>query len=134
VAEEAVAVARASYDRCVAAPDFFPAFYRNFFRRLPAAEPRFAKTDMERQHKLLRHALGLLLAYASQRTGEGNLLSRVAARHGRDDLHVAAEDYPHFVEALIETVHQHDPACDPPTEAAWRRSLEPGIRYMQSRA
>jgi hemoglobin-like flavoprotein len=134
VAEEAVAVARASFDRCVGAPDFFPAFYRNLFRRLPTAEPRFAMTDMERQHKLLRHALGLLLAYAAQRTGEGNLLSRVAVRHGREDLQIPAADYPHFVEALIETIHQHDPGCDPPTEAAWRRALEPGIRYMQSRA
>lgn len=134
MAEEAVAVARASYDRCVAAPDFFPAFYSNFFRRLPSAAPRFTNTDMKRQHNLLRHALGLLLAYASQRTGEGNLLSRVAARHGKDDLHIPATDYPHFVDALIETIRQHDPACDTATEAAWRRALEPGVRYMQSRA
>lgn len=134
MAEEAVAVARASYDRCVAAPDFFTAFYRNFFKRLPSAALRFTKTDMERQHKLLRHAIGLLLAYASQRTGEGNLLSRVASRHGREDLNIPAADYPHFVEALIETIQQHDPGCDPPTETAWRRALEPGIRYMQSRA
>ena len=134
MAEEAVAVARASFDRCVAAAGFFPAFYKNFFTRLPTAAPRFAQTDMERQHKLLRHALGLLLSYAGQRTGEANLLSRVATRHGKGDLAIPAQDYPAFVDALIETVHQHDPGCDPATEAAWRRALEPGIRYMQSKA
>src|SRR6059058_4073529 len=67
---EAAALAKASYARCSTAPEFFEAFYRRFFTRCPAARPMFAKTDFDRQHRLLRHAFGLLLNFPAQRSEE----------------------------------------------------------------
>lgn len=126
-------LADASYQRCCEAPGFFESFYRNFFTACPAAAPRFAQTDFERQNKLLRHALGLLLIFPKQPDGEPTLLTRVAERHGRRDLDVPPSLYPPFVDSLIATVRQYDPAFSPEVEEAWRRTVEKGVNYMISK-
>src|SRR5881296_1278089 len=81
VSPDLIAVARESFNRCCAAGDFSPCFYRNFFRACPEAAPLFARTDFQRQHKLLQHAIGLLLAFPSQPHTEPTILTRVADRH-----------------------------------------------------
>jgi hemoglobin-like flavoprotein len=132
---DAIAIARSSYERCLAAAEeFFPAFYRNFFRHCPAAEPMFVRTDFARQHKLLRHAIGLLFVYASHPDAGPTLLQRVAERHGPEQLAIAPEQYAPFVDALVETAGQFDPAFTPETEAAWRTAVAPGIDFMKSKA
>jgi hemoglobin-like flavoprotein len=126
-----VAAAKASYQRCVAAPDFFTCFYRNFFVACPEAEPLFARTNFTRQHKLLRHAIGLLLSYPGQHPEELNILSRVAERHSRRDLDISPSLYPAFVDSLVKTVREHDAEFDDSIEDAWRQTLAPGVAYMQ---
>lgn len=126
-------MASASYQRCCENPGFFEAFYRNFFTVCPEAAPRFANTDFARQNKLLRHAFGLLLIFPKQPDAEPTVLTRVAERHGRRDLNVPPSFYPPFVDSLIATVKQYDPACTPEVEGAWRRTVEKGVTYMVSK-
>ena len=126
-------LASASYQRCCDTPEFFEAFYRNFFTACPEAAPRFAHTDFERQHKLLRHALGLLLLFPKQPENDHSLLARVAERHSQRDLNVPPALYAPFVDSLITTVRQFDPAFTPEVEAAWRRTVEKGVAYMKSK-
>jgi len=126
-------LANASYQRCCETPGFFESFYRNFFKACPAAAPRFAQTDFERQNKLLRHALGLLLVFPKQPEGEPTVLTRVAERHSRRDLDVPPTLYPPFVDSLIATVRQYDPAFSAEVEEAWRRTVEKGVNYMIAR-
>lgn len=90
----------------------------------------FAQTDFERQGRLLRHAIGLLLNFPNQPNGEPTILSRVAKRHGPAELNVPADMYPGFVESLIQTVAEHDPEFDRSIESAWRATIAPGIAYM----
>lgn len=130
----AVALAKASYQRCLNAEDFFPSFYQHFFEACPVAKPMFARTDFERQHRLLQHAIGLLLSYNLQRQSEPNLLTRVAERHGHNDLNVDPAHYPAFIASLIETVREFDPEFTPETERAWQEATAAGIAYMQSKA
>jgi hemoglobin-like flavoprotein len=136
-AMERVAVhglAKASYDRCCVAPDFFASFYRNFFTTRPDVKPLFAKTDFRRQHNLLRHALSLLLIYPNKPEAEArSLLRRVAERHSRTDLAIDPALYEPFVDALIVTVQQYDPDFSPQIEAAWRTTVEQGVEYMISK-
>jgi len=40
--------------------------------------------------------------------------------------------YPPFVDSLIATVKQFDPAFTMEVEEAWRRTVEKGVRYMIS--
>jgi len=126
-------LAKASYDRCCQAPDFLQAFYRNFLAACPEAAPRFAHTDFDRQTKLLRHAIGLLLIFPNQPNTGPTLLSRVAERHSRRDLNVDPALYRPFIDTLIDTVKQFDRECTPAVEAAWRATVAPGVAYMKSK-
>lgn len=130
----AAALAKASYQRCQEIPRFFEAFYERFFEACPAARPMFAKTDFSRQHKLLQHAIGLLLAYDEQQAGGPNLLSRVAARHGRTDLKIDPSHYDVFVETLIQTACAVDPQFTADTQVAWREATARGVAYMKSKS
>lgn len=127
------ALARSSYDRCCEATDFLPAFYRNFLAACPEAVPRFAHTDFERQNKLLRHAISLLLIFPNQPVNEPALLARVAERHSRRDLNIPPALYRPFIDALIDTVKQFDREYTPAVEAAWRATVAPGVEYMKSK-
>jgi hemoglobin-like flavoprotein len=129
-----VALAKASYLRCQQAPRFFYAFYQRFFESCPAAQPMFANTDFSRQHKLLQHAIGLLLSYGSHQESEPNVLTRVAERHGRNDLRIDPAYYQPFLDALIGTAREFDAEFTDATEAAWREATAPAIAYMQSKA
>ena len=133
VDRETMAAARASCDRCCAVPRFFEDFYNNFFARCPQARAMFARTDFERQHKLLRHAFGLLLNFPKQPAWEPTILARVAERHSRRDLVVHPSLYAPFIDALIETVRHCDPDFTPAVEDAWRRTVRRGVEYMQAK-
>ena len=130
----AVALAKASYQRCQQDPHFFELFYRHFLEACPAARPMFVNTDFVRQHKLLQHAIGLLLAYDQQPQGGPNLLSRVAERHGRNDLKVDPSHYDEFLGSLVLTAREVDPEFTADIEAAWREATARGIAYMKSKA
>ena len=131
---DAVALARRSYERCLDAAEFFPTFYRGFFRRCPPAERLFAQTDFARQHKLLRHAIGLLFSYAAHPAAEPNVLTRLADRHGLRDLNILPEYYDAFVDALVETAEQCDPEFSTEVGMAWRNAVAPGVGYMMSKS
>jgi hemoglobin-like flavoprotein len=127
--------ARASFERIAALQNFFPEFYQRFFARCPQAQPMFAKTNFEHQHRLLKHAIGLLLIFPGHAAeGEPNLLTRVAERHGRHDLAIPPDMYEPFVDALIDNVRHFDPQFTPETEAAWRATIGGGVEYMKSKS
>jgi hemoglobin-like flavoprotein len=133
VSAAAIEAAQASFARCNAEPEFYESFYRNFFRKCPRAEPMFENTDFRRQHRLLRHAIGMLLIFPNQTEADLGLLIRVAERHSRRDLDVDASFYPLFVDALVDTVRTYDPYFTRDIGHAWRAVLAPGVEYMISR-
>jgi len=126
-----VQVVESSYRRC----GDNAAFYASLYENLLAADPRipgmFERTEFPRQHKLLKHALGLLIVFAKHPNPA--LLERIALRHARGDVDVPPEFYPYFEAALERALALHDPAFTPAVAAAWRVTLAPGIAYMQSR-
>jgi len=123
--------AQDSYARCCDLPGFFDAFYQNFLGSSPEIPPMFAKTNFERQHKLLQHSLGVLLIYAKRNNPA--LLERVAVRHSRKDVDVDPSLYPFFVESLIKTLREYDPKFGPEVEEAWRAAIEPGIEFIKAK-
>jgi hypothetical protein len=133
VSAEHVAEARQSYERCCAAKDFFLCFYRNLFLEIPQVESMFAETDFDRQYRLIKHGIGLLLSFPHQSADDISILERVAVRHSDRDLKVPPALYAGWVNALIRTVEDHDPEFDSSVETAWRRTIAPGITYMQSK-
>lgn len=131
MSDNPVAIAEESYHRCVDIPGFFPAFYDALLASDSSIPPMFAETKFEKQHKLLKHGLGVLLIYAKRPNPA--LLERIALRHARTEVSVAPELYPHFVASLLTAVEQFDPAYSPEVAEAWRSALEPGIAFMISK-
>ena len=129
----AAKIAKASYGRSSSVPTFFQDFYERFFEVCPAVKPLFAKTDFERQRRLLQHAFGLLLIFPAQPEAEPNLLSRVAERHSRRDLNIDPTFYPLFLDSLIDTVKRYDPEYTSAVERAWRSTVAQGVAYMTSK-
>ncbi len=125
-----IQIAEASYHRCAEIPAFYTTLYERLLASDPRIPPMFAKTAFERQHKLLRHGLGVLIIYAKRPNPA--LLERIAVRHSRTDVDVPPEMYPCFVESLLSAVAAHDPEYGPEVGAAWRAALAPGVAYMQS--
>jgi hemoglobin-like flavoprotein len=124
-----VELARASYDRCRQSEAFLTDFYKVFLASNPSFPRMFALTDFTRQQRLLQHALGLLLSFASR--PNPHLLERLGERHGPKDLNIPPEQYPLFVNALLEAVRRHDPQYTDDLGEAWKVSVMPGIRYME---
>ena len=130
---EAMQAAKASYERCCDQPEFFHSFYQNFFEACPDAKPMFARTDFDRQARVLRHAINLLLIFPNQPPAEPTLLSRLAERHSRRDLNVNPEWYPLFLSSLVHTVAAYDPEFSQDLNRAWHTALSQGMEYMRSR-
>ncbi|MDH4045431.1 MAG: globin [Gemmatimonadota bacterium] len=126
-----VQIAESSYRRCADKPAFYEAFYEHLLASDPRIAPKFAQTDFGRQHRLLKHGLGLLIIYAKRPNPA--LIERIALRHSRGDTDVPAELYAFFGTALEHALALHDPEYGPEVAAAWRATLEPGIAYMVSR-
>jgi len=124
-------IADASYRRCADNPAFYRAFYEHLLACDPSIPEMFAHTDFERQHRLLKHGLGLLIIYAKRPNPA--LIERLALRHSRGDVDVPPEMYRHFNAALEHALQAHDPQFSPAVAAAWRETLAPGMAYMQSR-
>src|SRR5262245_25366581 len=108
-----VEIAQESFRRCQR-EEFFQGFYKRLLASDHSLPAKFAKTDFSRQNKLLQHGLGLLLNYA--RHPNPSLLERLGHRHAQGDLDVPPTLYPNFVEALVATVREFDPQCDPQVE------------------
>ena len=123
-----VAVAEQSFHRCLTTPDFLRAFYDRFLASDPRIAPLFRDTALDRQTKLLQHALGLLFVYAKH--GDVSLLERVAERHSHRELDIPAELYAVFLDSLVATVAERDPEFAPEVGDAWRAALTPGIDLM----
>jgi hemoglobin-like flavoprotein len=131
MAQADIRIAESSYRRCGDDPGFYETLYENLLASDPRIPPMFARTEFPRQHRLLKHALGMLIVYAKHPNPA--LLERVALRHSRTDANVPPELYPHFEAALERAVAAYDPEFTPAVAAAWRATLAPGIAFMQSR-
>jgi hemoglobin-like flavoprotein len=124
-----VDLTQASYDRCRQSEAFLTDFYAALLASDPAIPPLFARTDFDRQKRLLLHALGLLMSFA--RRHNPSLLERIAERHGPADLDIPPAYYPLWVKAVLVAVRQHDPQFSDEIGEAWEATLAPGVRFME---
>ena len=124
-----VDLAQASYDRCRQSEAFLTDFYEAFLASDPAIPPLFARTDFDRQKRLLQHAIGLLMSFA--RRPNPHLLERIAARHGPADLNIPPDQYRLFVASVLVAARKHDPEFTDEIGEAWEAALGPGTRFME---
>jgi len=119
-----------SFGRCCNQDEFFSDFYDRFMGSSKAIRAKFSHTDIKRQRYLLRDGILQLILYA--RGMPDNRLQALGRSHSRSGHNVPPEWYDLWVNALIETLSEHDPYFDARMEAAWHRVIGPGLALMKS--
>jgi hemoglobin-like flavoprotein len=123
-----------SLERCTAKPEFLSRFYDLFVGSSPEIAAKFKSTDFQRQRRMLKASLYLLI-YAVEGKPEGLVhLERMAEIHGKGRLGIPAWMYDTWFECLLTAVRESDSRFSPETEAAWQNVLREGIDFMKSRS
>ena len=123
-----------SMRRCNADPEFLDRFYERFLKSSPRVREKFRATDLLRQKRMLQASLQLLLV-AAQDDGKRPTpyLDEVAARHSASQMAIGAELYDLWLDSLLATVREVDPAWSALVEQAWESVMTVGIAYLVSR-
>ena len=123
-----------SLRRCNADPEFLDRFYERFLRSSPRVREKFRATDLLRQKRMLQASLQLLLV-AAQDDGKRPTpyLDEVAARHSASQMAIGAELYDLWLDSLLATVREVDPAWSALVDQAWETVMTVGIAYLVSR-
>lgn len=122
-----------SYGRCIRGGQFIERFYEVFLGSHADVASAFAKTDFDRQRRLLRRTLTSAIMYAAGSesvTREITTMAEVHSRKGRAP--VQPYLYSYWLESLIVTIREFDPECDPRLERRWRAALEKVIEHFTS--
>ena len=123
----------ASYHRCEDATGFFDTFYDLFFAKSPEIAPKFANTDMEKQKQVLMASLLWVLRLYKNDPIARTEVEKLAQTHRRDEYDIRPELYKLWLDALCESVSQHDPQYSPSLDASYRNVMRPGIELMRSK-
>ena len=123
-----------SLRRCNSDPGFLDRFYERFLRSSPKVREKFVGTDFIRQKRMLQASLQLLLV-AAQDEGKRPTpyLDDVAARHSASQMAIGAELYDLWLDSLLATVREVDPAWNAEVEQAWESVMTVGIAYLVAR-
>ena len=123
---------RASFDRCEATGSFAEQFYDVFLNSSAEIAPLFAKTDFEKQRKLLRASVYVMITRNVDDPQARETLERIGGSHGRTQLNIRPELYELWLDSLCETLKRMDPEWTAELERAWRDHLRPGIELITS--
>ncbi len=123
---------RASFDRCEAAGNFAERFYGVFLNSSPEIGPLFAMTDFEKQRKLLRATVYIMVTRSVDDVQARETLESIGYSHGRTQLNIRPELYEVWLDSVCQTVKQMDPDWTPEVEREWRDRLRAGIDLITS--
>lgn len=118
-----------SYGRCCKSNSFFDDFYATFLASSPEVAAKFETTDMVAQKHLLRAGILNLVLYA--RGLPPTKLKALAESHSRARLNIQPHLYAYWLDALLQTIHEHDAEADAAAIEAWRRVLSKGIEVIR---
>lgn len=122
-----------SLQRCNANPAFLDRFYETFLDSSPLVREKFAHTDFVRQKRALRASLQTMLLVAEdEATGPERYLRDLAKRHSHDELNIGGELYDLWLDSLLSTVKECDPAFSPEVGKAWEAVMMVGVHYLLS--
>ena len=122
-----------SLDRCLSSESFIPTFYERFTASSEDVKLRFARTDFEKQNKMLTRSLSLIAA-ATEGKPEGlRELNERAETHDRYHLKIKPELYELWRSAVLETAKEFDNQWNDEVDKAWQHILDFAIAYMVRR-
>ena len=119
-----------SYGRCCASSGFFDSFYQYFLASSPEIREKFAHTNMPAQKQLLRQGILNLVMHA--RSMPDTKLRALGCSHARGALDIRPELYDLWLQALLQSIGEHDGQCDANTRLAWHEVLNKGISVIKA--
>jgi hemoglobin-like flavoprotein len=132
--ERLLDIVDSSLQRCIGNPRFLDRFYERFLASSPKVKERFERTDFVKQKRALRGSLWMmLLAAANEAEGPDRYLRYLADLHSARQLDIGAELYDLWLDCLLETLAECDPAYSPELRAAWEQVMMVGIHYLCTR-
>ena len=123
---------RLSFARCEENGDFAETFYSVFLNSSPEITPHFAQTDFERQHRVLRDSVHMMVSRDVADPEFRSLLSRLGAAHGRDGRDVQPKLYEFWLDSICDTVRKLDPDWSNELERKWRVRLRAGMQVIMA--
>jgi hemoglobin-like flavoprotein len=131
--EKQVELVNDSFERCISYSTFFDRFYERFGESSDEISGKFHEVDFEKQNRALRDAFYSLFRAIAGEPDAWQELEMRAVRHSRTDLDIEPWMYAVWLDCLLETIREIDPAIDDQTEAAWRDVMAIGIKFMIER-
>lgn len=119
-----------SLTRCLASPTFLSRFYARFMAAHPDIAERFRHTDLEKQARVMRTSLYMVLRAAAGHEDGIAHLREVGVTHGARKLDIRADHYATWVDSLVAVAREVDTSFDDTTESAWRENLAPCIEAV----
>jgi len=119
-----------SYGRCCNQTRFFESFYQRFMSKSEEVRNIFLDTDMAEQYRLLRAGIMWLIMHS--RGAPGGKLRHLGETHNRNGYNIQPHLYGYWLEALLETIEEHDPGCSAELLVQWREALNPGIDLIRN--
>ena len=123
----------ASYHRCMSSDHFLDTFYELFLAKSFEVSQKFRNTDFQRQKRMLRESLLMLLLFNRDPQAVEEDMVQLAERHSRRGVDVPAHLYSMWLDSLCEAVQQHDPEYSSDIGDKWRAAMQPGIDFMVQR-
>ena len=123
----------ASYHRCEKSRGFFETFYRKFFDKSADIPPKFSLTDMEKQKQVVMASVLTCLRMQSGDEVARMAVEEIGERHSRRERDIPPKMYGLWLDALCESIREHDPEYSPDLEASWREAMRPSIEIITSK-
>ena len=123
---------RRSFERCEANGDFAETFYRNFLASSSDVPAYFAQTDFQRQRKVLRDSVHLMVTEDVASVEMRKLLDHLGIAHGRTGRNIRPELYEHWLDSVCATVTHLDPLWNDELEREWRVRLRAGMQIVMA--
>lgn len=119
-----------SMHRCLENDSFLRRFYERFIGSSEEVAEKFANSDLERQAKMLRDSLKLVLQAALGVEAGRDHLAHIAELHSRRKLGIGAHLYQYWLDSLVTVASETDPEWDETLDDVWRAALQPCIDRM----
>ena len=107
-------------------------FYELFLASSTEIEEKFKHTEFNKQKRLLKTSLYLMMIAEEEYEGTNLYLERVAINHNKKHLNIRPELYDTWLECLIQAVSKTDPNYSPELEQIWRMMMQRGVAIMKS--
>ena len=123
---------RDSFERCERNGDFGQVFYETFLGSSPDIAPSFAGTDFERQRRVLRDSVHMMVTRDVSEPQMRIMLERLGEAHGRGGLNVLPRLYELWLDSVCDTARTLDPNWDEGLERQWRVRMRPGMQIIMA--